>query len=71
MPPTSNAWRNADRLADGQLASLLIRLRKEEGRSFEEIARMLWADLDIAVSVRGLLNWCRQLGTEERSKAAS
>ncbi len=52
----SAQYRMADRLADGNLAEVLLRLRDED-RSPEDIGRQLYADYGIQVSRPTVSRW--------------
>lgn len=57
MPPTaSNVWRMADRLAGGQLWSV-IEKQRGAGSSLNDIARLLHDDYGIEVTGQTIANW--------------
>lgn len=62
-------YRMADRLAGGNLAEALTRLKADE-RSYEDIGRQLYADYGIEVSRPTLAKWCAELGIDSKAGAA-
>jgi len=60
MQPTTNAWRNADQLCDGNLADIILRLR-DAGMSWSTISRRLHAEYRCHVENSTLSAWHRQL----------
>jgi hypothetical protein len=47
----------ADRMADGDLEAILRRLRSE-GRTYDTVAHLLFADHGIEVTAQTVRNWC-------------
>lgn len=74
MPtPTSANWRLADLVLEGTLEAK-IRDWRTDGSSWEEIARLIWAETDrkVVITGAGVARWARQLGIEpEPTEAAS
>lgn len=64
--PTTNAWRNADELCDGQLADILIQLR-DSGMSWAAISRRLHAYHRCHVENSTLADWHRQLTADQEA----
>lgn len=60
MTPTSSAWRNADTIVDGRLASLLAAL-DAEGLSMRAIADRLALDYSVHVSHTTVSTWLATL----------
>jgi len=61
-------FRMAQRLAGGKLAELLARYRNEN-RSFDEIARLLYAEHGIEVTRQTIARWTEELGISAGSAA--
>lgn len=58
----------ADRLMGGTLRERLSALR-DEGRSFEDISRVLYAEKGVEVGARTLFGWAKALGIGEEAVA--
>lgn len=65
--PNSQLWRMADRLAGGELAETIGKLRSE-GVGHELISRRLYADFGIEATRQTVASWCDTL---DRAEAAS
>jgi hypothetical protein len=61
--PRSTLWRMADTLMAGKLLDRLQELRAE-GRSYDEISRVLYADARVNISGRTIRDWFVQLGDD-------
>lgn len=66
MPPRTALYSFADHLLDGTLADKIAAWR-HEGNSWDQIARLIWAETDrkIEVSGPGVAKWAKQLGVKE------
>lgn len=64
MSVSTSHWRMADRVLNGTLADTLAVLYKES-RSWEEVARRLYADHGLTVSGQTLRRWAKELGLGE------
>lgn len=66
MPPSTPLYSFADHLLDGQLAAKITAWRAED-KSWDAIARLIWAETDrkIEVSGPGVQKWAKQLGVPE------
>lgn len=62
--PRSPMWRMADALTKGRLEDRLRELRGE-GRSYDEISRVLFAEAQVNASGRTIREWCVQIGTDD------
>ena len=67
--PRSSAWRMADRLLAGSLAERLTALRADR-RSYDDIAKTLYAEAGVAASGRTIAAWCAHLGIESTELAS-
>lgn len=54
----------ADRLLDGRLAARLAELRAE-GQSYDDIARILFAEAGVSTTAQTCRAWGRKLGLDE------
>lgn len=70
MSNTSSFFRTADRLAGGELATVLEKL-SAEGHSYAGIASRLYADYGIEVSHQTVGTWLRQVAAEQPGPVAS
>lgn len=61
--PRSPLWRMANALMSERLEARLSELRGE-GRSYDDISRVLYAEKQIVVSSRTLRDWCVRFDTE-------
>lgn len=61
--PRSTLWRMADTLMKGSLRERLLELRGE-GRSYDEISRVLYAEAHVNISGRTVRDWCVQLASD-------
>ena len=61
--PRSPMWRMADALMKGRLVERLRELRAE-GRSYDEISRVLYAEASVNASGRTIRDWCTQLDSD-------
>lgn len=65
MPiPRSPIYRMADTLMGGRLLARLRELRSE-GRSWDDISRVLYAEHHVVVSSRALRDWGATLGLDD------
>lgn len=69
MPPTTSNWRMADRLADGKLADQITVLRGD-GNTWEQIAKVLFAEHGIEVTGQTLRLWGAELGIADKAVPA-
>lgn len=71
MPPRTPLYSFADHLLDGALAEKIAGWRAE-GSSWDQIARLIWAETDrkIEVSGPGVQKWAKQLGIKDPERAA-
>lgn len=67
-PPRSPMWRMADALMKGRLEDRLRELRSE-GRSYDEISRVLYAEASVNASGRTIREWCVQVGASPDTDA--
>jgi hypothetical protein len=70
MSVTTSHWRMADRVLNGTLADTLANLYRES-RSWEEVARRLYADHGLTVSGQTLRRWGRELDIPGPTKASA
>lgn len=61
--PRSSMWRMADALLQGRLEDRLRELRAD-GRSYDEISRVLYGEASVDVSGRTVRDWCVQIGAD-------
>lgn len=59
-------WRMADTLMRGGLEARLGELRAE-GRSYDEISRVLYAEASVNISGRTIRDWCVQLDSDNQA----
>lgn len=71
MPIRTPLYSFADHLLDGTLAEKIATWRAD-GSSWDQIARLIWAETDrrIEVSGPGVQKWAKQLGIADPEKAA-
>lgn len=69
--PTTPLYAFADHLLEGTLASRIATWRAE-GNSWDQIARLIWAETDrkIEVSGPGVAKWAEKLGIKDPGQAA-
>ncbi len=60
MAISSTTWRMADRLADGQLATILLRLRSQD-QTYDTISAHLMDEYGIEVTRQTIASWVRVL----------
>lgn len=61
MSVGTSHWRLADRVLDGRLAETLTAFYRES-RSWEDVARRLYAEHGLTVSGQTLRRWAKELG---------
>ncbi len=67
---TTAQFRMADRLAGGELESLIRHLRFVEELSFDSIAARLWAEYRIEVTGNTVRAWAKDMTAPEPETAA-